>query len=267
MIIDEHFSPLLGTDLEAYVKAGDWVGAHHLARYHWLLRVLGDYPHVKTVLDAGCGVGYGSYLLASRFPHLVVTAVDHDSKAISKAKKVYVAPNLTFHVADLVRWGSTVGEQQFDVVVCFDVLEHLAHREIMMENLVSHLSIEGMLFLSTPCGHAQDVLEPAWQSHKIEYSAASLYPFLRRFFEVVLRPDDSSLPHVDFFHELEKAGIDYFLLLNPVVCLRPIEVANPYFRQDAQPSTTPGPEQSEGRCSPGLQSGHNLLRRIRRLLR
>ena len=174
MIVDEHFLPILGTDLQAYVKTGDWVGAQHLARYYWLLQVLGDYPHAKN--GARCRLWRRLWQLSARhhFPHLSVTAVDYDSKAISEAKQAYVAPNLSFHPADLVRWESTVGEQQFDVVVCFDVLEHLAHREIMMESLASHLSTEGMVFLSTPCGHAQDVLEPTWQPHKIEYSAASL---------------------------------------------------------------------------------------------
>ena len=77
----------------------------------------------------------------------------------------------------------------FDAIVSFDMIEHVVHREIMMEGLVRHLTPGGTLLLSTPCGHLETVLKPGWVHHRIEYSAASLYDFLRRYFAVVVRPE------------------------------------------------------------------------------
>ena len=116
----------------------------------------------------------------------------------------------------------------FDAIVSFDMIEHVVHREIMMEGLTRHLAPGGTLLLSTPCGSNEPVLQPDWTPHRIEYSAASLYDFLHRYFAVVVRPEDGAFPHRDVFNLLAEGPVTYLLKMNPVVCRGPIVVENPY---------------------------------------
>lgn len=228
MIVDEHFVPNLGLDLESYIKIGDTSGVHHIIRYYWALRVIFDFHSVRSILDVACGAGYGSYLIAKKFQHIHVIGVDYDHEAIRYAQQNYSLSNLEFKFGDATRWKETIGKNRFDCIISFDTIEHINHREIMMQNLVEHLHNDGFLLLSTPSGSINFNLNPEWEHHKIEYSTGSLYDFLRRYFNTVLRPDDSSLPHSDVFSCLNGREIEYLLLMNPVLCKDPIVIENPY---------------------------------------
>jgi len=228
LVVDEHFSPAEGMDLPAALRAGDITAAHHFARYEWLLRILADLPRCRTLLDAGCGAGYGTHAVAARFPRITVVGVDYDEHAVREATRRFSAPNLAFRHADLMRWDDTLGPARYDVIVSFDSIEHMPHRELVMESVVRHLAARGRLALSTPSGMPWNTLEPDWSAHRIEYGTASLYDFLRRYFAVVRRPDNLTLPHADVFARLNAAGLSYLNLLNPVLCERPIRFWNPY---------------------------------------
>lgn len=228
MAFDEHFTPHSDLDFKSYARKGDLAGAHHLVRYEWLLRVLPELPGLKFILDAGCGSGYGSYLIAIRLQGLSVHGVDYDPNAIQSAISQYQSPNLSYAVGDLTRWESTIGTKRYDAIISFDSLEHIPHREVMLESMVRHLDPQGFLFLSTPCGAAENRLEPEWPAHRIEFSTASLFDFIHRYFHVVIRPEDKIFPHRDIFKELKQEGIDYLLRFNPIICREPILIPNPY---------------------------------------
>jgi 2-polyprenyl-3-methyl-5-hydroxy-6-metoxy-1,4-benzoquinol methylase len=224
-VVDEHFVPSSG--LRDAIRAGDANSVHHLIRYEWAARCLAGTP-VRNLLDLATGSGYGAYGLAERLPATRVVGVDYDQAAVVAARGRFVLPNLEFRLGDATRWAETVGSETFDVIVSFDMIEHVVHREIMMESLVRHLSPRGSVLLSTPCGANEPVLKPDWIHHRIEYSAASLYDFLRRYFAVVIRPEDIAFPGRDVFDRLAEGPVTYLLKMNPVICREPILVANPY---------------------------------------
>jgi 2-polyprenyl-3-methyl-5-hydroxy-6-metoxy-1,4-benzoquinol methylase len=226
-VIDEHFVPGPGTNLRNSIEAGDANAVHHLIRYEWAARYLADMP-VRSLLDLATGSGYGAHDLAARLPSTRVTGVDYDASAIEEARARYVLPNLEYRTGDATRWAETVGPEAFDAIVSFDMIEHVVHREIMMEGLVRHLAPGGTLLLSSPCGWNEPALQPEWTQHRIEYSAASLYDFLRRYFAVVVRPEDPAFPRRDVFDLLAEGPVTYLLKMNPVVCREPILVENPY---------------------------------------
>lgn len=88
----------------------------HLARYLWVSERLGDNGHV---IDAACGCGYGSSVLADR--GFNVTSIDIASDAIDYAKKHWDRPSITWRVGDL----STPELPHADFVVSFETVEHL----------------------------------------------------------------------------------------------------------------------------------------------
>src|SRR5579862_3598210 len=114
----------------------------HLARYAFAARL----ARGKRVLDAGCGAGYGSAELAHAA--LSVTGADIAAEAIEFAREHYRLPNLHFEQA-------TCGalphpDSCLDLVVAFEVIEHLAHwREFLLEAR-RVLAANGQLVVSTP---------------------------------------------------------------------------------------------------------------------
>ena len=225
---NEHFVPKRGLDVQAYIAAGDRTGAHHLIRYAWALDVLGQHSLTAPILDVACGAGYGSYMLANALPDVQIVGADYDAAAVRYAQAHYRLPNLKFQHGDVLRWSATLGDDRYGAVVSFDTLEHCPHREIMLEHLVEHLADDGLLLLSTPCGHEENQLRPRWPHHKIEYAAASLYDLLRRYFHNVQRPEEPDFPGLGNFDLFTGTAVSYYLRLNPVLCSEPIRVVNPY---------------------------------------
>lgn len=223
-VVHEYFVPDEQRAFDDYLAAGDRTAIHHLIRYEWACEVLAEAGDVGAVLDVACGSGYGSYQIAQRFSNAKVVGADYDESAIALASDRYSAPNLEFAWGDLQRWDETLGDRQFDCVVCFDTIEHIEHREVMMHSLVEHLSDNGMLLLSTPV-RGVAVLNPGWEHHKIEYSRTTLYDFLRRYFEEVLSPEGGDLPQSQVIERLNEGDeIVYLMRMNPVVGRRPIRV-------------------------------------------
>lgn len=100
----------------------------------------------KCVLDAGCGCGYGVAILANRTEHIV--GIDLSKKAIEFAKNYYNFSNGDFIIADCINL--PFKEHSFDVVVSFEVIEHLTcHRKFLIETR-KVLKWNGLFILSTP---------------------------------------------------------------------------------------------------------------------
>ncbi len=77
---------------------------------------------IRTLLDAGCAEGFVLERLLQDSPHLMVQGVDIDAAALVRARKFHSA--LSFQVADIYRL--PFKSDSFDLVLCNQVLEHLA---------------------------------------------------------------------------------------------------------------------------------------------
>jgi SAM-dependent methyltransferase len=229
-VIDEHFVPDEGVGIEEYLVRGDRTAVHHLVRYEWACAVLDALnPRPASLLDIACGAGYGSRQIAERFPDTEVVGADYDDQAVVFAGDQYGRDhgNLSYQRGDVVRWRESLGDRMFDCIVSFDTIEHVEHREVMMQNMVEHLAPGGMLLLSTPV-RSETVFNPGWEHHKIEYSPGALFDFLSRYFEEVLYPDNQSLPCRDVIDRLNRAdNVVYLMRMNPVVCRMPRRMSKP----------------------------------------
>jgi SAM-dependent methyltransferase len=102
----------------------------------------------RRVLDAACGEGYGSALLATRAAS--VLGADISEHAIAHARERYgAAPNLDFAVADCTALEG-LPARSFDLIVSFETLEHVAAQERMLDRFAELLAPEGVLLISTP---------------------------------------------------------------------------------------------------------------------
>lgn len=242
LVVGEHFVPEDGVTVMDYFAAGKKTAVHHLIRYEWAEAVLAT-SRITRLLDVACGAGYGSHQLAQALPSTQVIGGDYDEDAIAFAREHYQAPNLSFTTADVTRWTDSLGDGPFDCVVSFDTIEHVEHREVMMQAIVEHLGADGMLLLSTPV-RSQNVLNPGWEHHKIEYARWALYDFLSRYFREVLAPDLGTLPCVEVFDKINVHDPPiYSLKMNPVLCRQPIRISRPPTRQAGSASSQSSPAQ------------------------
>ena len=105
-----------------------------------------QYPAGSQVLEAGCGIGAQTILLAKNSPGAHITSVDISPVSIRAAKeKIQNAglQNVTFQVADL--YCLPFPEERFDhIFVCF-VLEHLPDPSLALARLRPLLKPGGSL--------------------------------------------------------------------------------------------------------------------------
>ncbi|WP_257385671.1 class I SAM-dependent methyltransferase [Tahibacter caeni] len=140
----------------------------------------------RRVLDAACGEGYGSALLAQVADS--VLGLDVDPVAVSHARERYVAAaNLRFDQADATRL--QLPAASFDLVVSFETLEHVQAQDALLDGLGHALADDGLLVISSP----DKATYSDAAGFRNEYHVRELY---RDEFEALLR---RRYPHVRLY--------------------------------------------------------------------
>ncbi|MEO5699103.1 MAG: class I SAM-dependent methyltransferase [Casimicrobiaceae bacterium] len=121
------------------------IAYEHGHRYAFALR----HVHGCRVLDAACGEGYGTGLLASAAREVV--GIDISSDAVAHAITTYAAlGNARFEQGSVTELPLT--DHSVDVVVSFETIEHLpkAEQPRMLAEFARVLTDDGVLVLSSP---------------------------------------------------------------------------------------------------------------------
>lgn len=150
--------------------------ALHVKRYEFVQ----PYCRDRDVLDAGCGVGYGTALLAQRAR--TVVGIDLDQDAIAYARSRYGAPNIEFRVGDMT--ALELDDGSIDVVCAFETIEHLAAPETFLAEARRVLRNDGVLVASTPRAEYTDD-HPRNPHHEREYAPDDFAALLRSQFATV----------------------------------------------------------------------------------
>jgi SAM-dependent methyltransferase len=150
--------------------------ALHLKRYEFAARWCRD----ASVLDAGCGVGYGSAFLGESAA--AVLGVDVSEETIDYARRRYGSETVAFRVLDLA--ALDLPDASFDAVCAFEVIEHVDDPEAVLAELARVLRDTGTLVVSTP-QVAQTTRSPDNPFHHVEYARADFEALLRGSFAAV----------------------------------------------------------------------------------
>ncbi len=150
--------------------------ALHLKRYDFAAR----WCRGRTVLDAGCGVGYGSHFIGTLAED--VLGVDLSEDAIAYARERYGSETVEFRVMDLA--ALDLPDASFDAVCAFEVIEHVPAPEAVLAELGRVLRPGGTLVVSTP-QVARTTHSPDNPFHHVEYARADFEALLHGSFDGV----------------------------------------------------------------------------------
>ncbi|MEO6065626.1 MAG: class I SAM-dependent methyltransferase [Lysobacterales bacterium] len=102
----------------------------------------------RRVLDAACGEGYGSALLAATAAS--VLGVDISETTVAHARERYPEiPNLRFETHDATALDA-LPDASFDLIASFETLEHVEAQERMLVGFRRLLAPGGVLLVSSP---------------------------------------------------------------------------------------------------------------------
>ena len=144
----------------------------HEAAYEFLL----PYASVRTVLDVGCGQGYG----AARFAEVAggVIGIDYDATTVAHAAQQY--PTARFVRANLA--ALPIHSQAVDVLVTLQVIEHVWDHAQFVNECRRVLQPSGWLLVTTPnrltFSPGRDT--PTNPFHTHEFTAVELHGLLAR---------------------------------------------------------------------------------------
>jgi SAM-dependent methyltransferase len=149
----------------------------------------------KLVLDAGCGTGrfldclqqYGS-----------VVGIEKNSTWAGHCKERGYKTVITATIED-----KTFSKECFDIIGCFDVLEHVQRDRDALHHFSNMLKPGGMLFLSIPAGEAFFCRNELQYGHYRRYNLASIKTKL-----------------VESGFQFQQHAFFNFFLLPPIVLIR-----------------------------------------------
>ncbi len=161
------------------VDAGLW--NEHISRYAFAASLCAG---GESVLDAGCGTGYGSSFLGGFAGR--VLGIDSSGDAIGYAAREYGRGGTRFAVGACE--ALPVSAESCDLIVAFEVIEHLAGWRVFLEECGRALAPRGRLVVSTP--NKNDYTESRGAAgpnpfHVHEFEFAEFADELARIFPVV----------------------------------------------------------------------------------
>lgn len=146
----------------------------------------------RRVLDAACGEGYGSAMMAAAGAS--VLGIDLGADVVAHARARYAAvPGVVFEQADVTALDH-LPDASFDLVLSFETLEHVHEQERMLDGFARLLAPGGLLLVSTPDRHTYTDLTGVENPHHVrelyrpefEAMVAARFPARRLFGQKLL---------------------------------------------------------------------------------
>lgn len=123
-------------------KSGERIELDHLERYRFACQ----YAKGKSILDIACGFGYSGPLFIDAGA-TTYEGVDINPQLVANANSIYGSGCIKYRNGDIISYDS---DRQFDVISCFETIEHVADYCGALTNLHRLLKPDGVLLISSP---------------------------------------------------------------------------------------------------------------------
>ena len=133
----------------------------------WTLRKY--FPNAKSLFEIGCGTGYVLSGIQSELPGLHLYGSDIFSNGLSFADKRLFDVSLFQMDARLIPF-----EEEFDVIGAFDVLEHIAEDDVVLQQMFQAVKPGGGLILTVPQHRFLWSIVDEYSFHKRRYGKTEL---------------------------------------------------------------------------------------------
>jgi 2-polyprenyl-3-methyl-5-hydroxy-6-metoxy-1,4-benzoquinol methylase len=101
----------------------------------------------RKILDVGCGCGFHDVLMAEKSGVEEVLGIDYSEKSVETANRMYAHRNVQRRVEDI---SQTAASGRYDLVVSFQVIEHLTDAAAFLQNCQRQAAPGGYLAVVTP---------------------------------------------------------------------------------------------------------------------
>jgi ubiquinone/menaquinone biosynthesis C-methylase UbiE len=174
----------------------------HIARYEFA----SDYVKKKKVLDIACGTGYGSKILCDAGAERVI-GIDVSRDIVNFALNKYEVNGLEFQVGNILNINFI--ENYFDVIICFETIEHIHNQEKALAELQRVLNPNGLIIISSPNRKLTSPFkfideQPDNKYHCIEYTEKEFIQLLENYFKILEIYGQRAISKLLLFHFLEK---------------------------------------------------------------
>ena len=157
------------------INRGQTFYYEHLIRYLMATQFAKD----NTILDIGCGVGYGCWIL-KKFGAKSVKGIDYSKETINYAKKKYRMKDISFEVGDAENL--LINTEKFDLLVAYELIEHLKNQKKFLGGVKANLKEKGIFIVSTPNKNTYQGKNPF---HINELTPNEFESLLKPFFKYV----------------------------------------------------------------------------------
>jgi len=143
----------------------------------------------KRILEFGCGSGLNCDFLMKRFKPRAVLGFDVSQDSVELAQNQYT--DIKVRCADACDSSLDLDRGTWDLVVSFEVLEHVPNMNNFVRNIRRHLTSQGIAFISTP---NRDIFSMGHEPSPV--NREHIKELDRNEFEALLRPHFS---HVEIY--------------------------------------------------------------------
>jgi len=172
----------------------NYIEKNHLWRYNETLQ----YIQNKVVLDVGCGVGYGSFIMSDKA--IKVIGIDDSMEAINFAHKHYRKPKIKHYCTDFLKMLQYV-KDKIDVIIAFEIIEHIKDTNKVFEvfkEINPELFILSVPHLKCPMG-----------GNKFHHRHYGMDELVSRFYDIGYKPKRAELKYFG-------KGLNIFLIVERI---------------------------------------------------
>ena len=154
----------------------------HVARYHFSCKYIrpGD-----IVLDAACGLGYGSHVIRSMTKCSSVTGIDGSAYGVDYANANFSDDSTIRFMQDfLPDCLQHIPDNSIDIVICFETLGHVEAPTTVLAEFYRILTPGGRLIASVPHDWSDETGQDPNPVHLHVYDRIKFVSELTQFFEI-----------------------------------------------------------------------------------
>lgn len=129
----------------------DYLEPPRVNAYHQIVQLCADHGvdlAGKSVLDVGTCSGYLLRIVAERFPDVLLAGTDYYDECVRLSQALVPQAKLSQASIDDLK----AADDQYDVIFCTEVLEHIVDTETQIPGLLSRVTAGGALVVTVPNG-------------------------------------------------------------------------------------------------------------------